>query len=415
MGERTYRAPLDDEHVLEGSTTYKRNLLLRLLVRYPTEIRSVSFYLNKPSPEEIVDESEDLANADEEDKLNGHVLSFRCGDDRKINGQEWNNTFERHERKLHPLQDCSEAVHAEITGLTGVRLDPGIWQMWIRARGKRLADQILRLDPDVPNSHSCIWKAAPLTVTSCDLVAEANIFPSTLNSASLFVGSLCLIDLEDMIPSLSTFMLSQLNETGQGFDVTFNVAGESILAHRLLLLRVPYFRTLLSGAFAEGRSDRDSAVTHITLQGVDPAAFRRVLQYIYTDDAEHIVKDLDIDCAAELARAAHVYNLCQLSRRIDRHLAHHVDGEKAFVTSILFDLAELASQASLRDLWKSITAYVRRNFAQIALTDDFRSLAQSNSALYKELIQGIGSAIANARRADEDEPSHKRPRASFWR
>jgi speckle-type POZ protein len=75
-----------------------------------------------------------------------------------------------------------------------------------------------------------------------------------------------------------------------GSDVSFYVGGETFRAHRAILAaRSPVFKAQLLGSMADAKMER------ITLHGVEPVAFRILLQFMYTDalptDRE-LIKDL---------------------------------------------------------------------------------------------------------------------------
>eukprot|EP00441_Pelagodinium_beii_P039673 CAMPEP_0197644774 /NCGR_PEP_ID=MMETSP1338-20131121/17640_1 /TAXON_ID=43686 ORGANISM="Pelagodinium beii, Strain RCC1491" /NCGR_SAMPLE_ID=MMETSP1338 /ASSEMBLY_ACC=CAM_ASM_000754 /LENGTH=251 /DNA_ID=CAMNT_0043218227 /DNA_START=35 /DNA_END=787 /DNA_ORIENTATION=+ len=79
----------------------------------------------------------------------------------------------------------------------------------------------------------------------------------------------------DAFPSLASYIGSCLEET-EDADVVIAVGSEEVLAHSLLLKRIPYFQRMLNGRFAESRKrklqDRDSESSHryrIVLEDVE--------------------------------------------------------------------------------------------------------------------------------------------------
>uniref|UniRef100_A0A0D9X5K0 BTB domain-containing protein n=1 Tax=Leersia perrieri TaxID=77586 RepID=A0A0D9X5K0_9ORYZ len=72
--------------------------------------------------------------------------------------------------------------------------------------------------------------------------------------------------------------LSELFETKEGADVTFDVAGVAVPAHKLVLaMRSPVFKAELCGLLRELGTDP------ITIVDMEPAVFKALLEFIYTD------------------------------------------------------------------------------------------------------------------------------------
>ncbi|XP_006659946.1 BTB/POZ and MATH domain-containing protein 2-like [Oryza brachyantha] len=79
-------------------------------------------------------------------------------------------------------------------------------------------------------------------------------------------------------PSNITQQLGDLLESKEGADVTFDVAGEIFPAHKLVLaMRSPVFRAELLGPM------RETGPGPIAIADMQPAVFRDLLQFIYTD------------------------------------------------------------------------------------------------------------------------------------
>ncbi|KAM3279243.1 hypothetical protein ACQJBY_046514 [Aegilops geniculata] len=83
----------------------------------------------------------------------------------------------------------------------------------------------------------------------------------------------------DMPPADMTDHVAKLLEEKEGFDVSFIVAGEMIEAHRFVLaMRSPVLKAELYGSMQEARPGQC-----ITVQDMQPAVFKAVLHFIYTD------------------------------------------------------------------------------------------------------------------------------------
>ncbi|KAG8046733.1 hypothetical protein GUJ93_ZPchr0008g11983 [Zizania palustris] len=79
-------------------------------------------------------------------------------------------------------------------------------------------------------------------------------------------------------PPNITEQLGKLLESKEGADVTFDVAGETFAAHKLVLaMRSPVFKVELCGLMME------SGTQHIAVTDMQPAVFKALLQFIYTD------------------------------------------------------------------------------------------------------------------------------------
>ncbi|KAF0901307.1 hypothetical protein E2562_039233 [Oryza meyeriana var. granulata] len=72
--------------------------------------------------------------------------------------------------------------------------------------------------------------------------------------------------------------LGKLLQTKEGADVTFDVMGETFSAHKLMLaMRSPVFKAELCGLLKE------SGTQPITVMDMQPAVFKALLHFIYTD------------------------------------------------------------------------------------------------------------------------------------
>ena len=110
----------------------------------------------------------------------------------------------------------------------------------------------------------------------------------------------------DMPPSDMAEHVGVLLEEKEGFDVSFSVGGEAFEAHRFVLaMRSPVFKAELYGPMREARTGQ-----RITVEDMQPAVFRTLLHFIYTDSLPD--KDLDTEMILLLPVAADRYAMERL-------------------------------------------------------------------------------------------------------
>jgi hypothetical protein len=153
-----------------------------------------------------------------------------------------------------------------------------------------------------------------------------------------------------------------LFESGEGSDVTFMVKGQAISAHRMVLsIRSPFFKAMLDGTWAEtasgseggggggaaaaassSSSSSSSSCCRITIDDVEPLAFRELLRFVYCGElSEGALRDL----AEHLYAAAAKYQLPQLASLCSLELV-----ESLAVQSVCdrFALAQMYDDGRLR-------------------------------------------------------------------
>jgi speckle-type POZ protein len=90
----------------------------------------------------------------------------------------------------------------------------------------------------------------------------------------------------EMLPMPSSNLCQHLGEllrTRTGADVTFVVSGEAFPAHKAILAaRSPVLLAEFFGHMRETSSGR------VEVQGIAPAAFKAMLQFVYTDTAPEL-------------------------------------------------------------------------------------------------------------------------------
>jgi len=129
--------------------------------------------------------------------------------------------------------------------------------------------------------------------------------------------------------------LGRLLEEGEGTDLTVEVQGESIPAHRALLAsRSLVFKAELQGQMKERNEDR------IAISDMQPAVFRALLRFIYTDSLPAI-DDLNMEDSLEMTRhllvAADRYAMDRLKLICAQILSKSLDVESVTTTLALAD------------------------------------------------------------------------------
>jgi leucine-zipper-like transcriptional regulator 1 len=123
-------------------------------------------------------------------------------------------------------------------------------------------------------------------------------------------------------------------------DVTFIVEGRPIRAHRVLCLRSPFFRNMLTGEYLESRA------SEIVIPDISYETFLLVLSYIYCDSIEGVT----INNAMEVFQAADRFDLERLK----------LFSENAVISSITVETAAtiyLAADMYRADVSSALSGY----------------------------------------------------------
>ncbi|KAF8692669.1 hypothetical protein HU200_039497 [Digitaria exilis] len=107
-----------------------------------------------------------------------------------------------------------------------------------------------------------------------------------------------------MPPSDIGIHLGHLLDCAIGSDVSFIVNGEQFPAHRAVLAaRSPVFQAELFGAMA------DATMPSITVQDIEPAAFKVMLRFMYTDE---LIENISVDSVGSILVCAETYDCPEL-------------------------------------------------------------------------------------------------------
>eukprot|EP00897_Mesotaenium_endlicherianum_P009621 jgi/Mesen1/8688/ME000517S08001 len=179
-------------------------------------------------------------------------------------------------------------------------------------------------------------------------------------------------------PPVSGKKWGALLESGDKCDVSFDVGGEIFHAHRLVLAtQSPVFEALLYGPM------RDKREGDIPVTDVEAPIFRRLLQYIYTEDWTEDAPDPII--AQHLLAAADQYGLERLRVICEGKLCKTVDAETVATT---LALAEQHNAQQLKSVCLQFCAQ-KDNLASVMQSEGFEHLRISCPSLQAELLRAV--------------------------
>jgi speckle-type POZ protein len=184
--------------------------------------------------------------------------------------------------------------------------------------------------------------------------------------------------------------LGKLLEEGEGFDVSFDVGGETFEAHRLVLaMRLPVFKAELYGSMREA-----STAQRITIEDMQPAAFRALLYFIYTDSLPASV-DLEGDETTEmiphLLVAADRYAMERLKLVCQSILCKNLNAETVTTT---LALAERSNCTKLSDAClKFITT--SKVMDSVVKTHGYNELKSTCPSILLDVLEKISRLFCN--------------------
>ncbi|CAL5003239.1 unnamed protein product [Urochloa decumbens] len=185
-------------------------------------------------------------------------------------------------------------------------------------------------------------------------------------------------------PSNLAEHLGRLLEEGDGADVTFEVQGENIPAHRTVLVsRSMVFKAELCGQMKERNEDR------IAIGDMQPDVFKALLRFIYTDSLPAML-DLSKDDSLEMTRhllvAADRYAMDRLKLVCAEILSKSLDVENVTTT---LGLADRHNCSVLKD---ACTEFIisSNKMDDVAKTQGFACLKRSCPSVLVEVLEKAG-------------------------
>ncbi|KQJ96778.1 BTB/POZ and MATH domain-containing protein 2 [Brachypodium distachyon] len=169
--------------------------------------------------------------------------------------------------------------------------------------------------------------------------------------------------------------------TKDGADVTFQVAGEMITAHRCVLAaRSPVFKAQFFGSMKEG------AKSHcIQIEDMMPEVFKNLMHFIYTDSLPEMKEQEEAVMVQHMLEAADRYDMQRLKLICEDKLCTLINVSTAATT------LALAEQHSCDVLKQACMDFLKCPVALDAVmeTDGFDHLSKICPAVLKELMSKI--------------------------
>lgn len=190
-------------------------------------------------------------------------------------------------------------------------------------------------------------------------------------------------------PSLGS-ELATLLDTGTGADVMFEVEGECMPAHKIILqARSPVFRALLTGPMREGKAGV------VDVQDVKPPVFRALLHFAYVDALPDDMQGsrLEVAMAQHLLAAADRFQLIRLRCICEQRLCETVEVETVATT------LALAEQNNARELKRVCLEFVSKHLQPVMASEGYRYMIDTCPQLQSELLSVIATAPAQQHRS----------------
>lgn len=155
-------------------------------------------------------------------------------------------------------------------------------------------------------------------------------------------------------------------------DIKFLFEGERcIYAHKVFLIRIPYFANMLLGHMKESKQS-EFRIDNITYK-----TFMELIRYIYTDRTE--VEG--IENIVELFEVADLYNIERLKYICEKQIFNLIDMENA---PAILSSADKRGAHKLREYAMN---FIIKNFDQVSKTKAFEDLMRTDLELGLEIIK----------------------------
>eukprot|EP00594_Rhizosolenia_setigera_P021143 CAMPEP_0178980024 /NCGR_PEP_ID=MMETSP0789-20121207/26237_1 /TAXON_ID=3005 /ORGANISM="Rhizosolenia setigera, Strain CCMP 1694" /LENGTH=793 /DNA_ID=CAMNT_0020670333 /DNA_START=181 /DNA_END=2560 /DNA_ORIENTATION=- len=175
-------------------------------------------------------------------------------------------------------------------------------------------------------------------------------------------------------------------------DLTLVVEGQHIYAHKVMLVRCPYFRAMLLGEMMESNQQ----IIRLEGEVVRYPIFLKILEYLYTDDIQDIFSSSPVSSATlsamdvesehimttmELFVAADLFCIPRLKSLCETKMLETVTVDSA--PNLLF----LADQHHALSLKTKALQFILKHFESVSKTVAFENMARSNIELVLEILE----------------------------
>lgn len=175
----------------------------------------------------------------------------------------------------------------------------------------------------------------------------------------------CEIPVSTLVSDLRSFL-----QDDEFTDVTFVVDKQHVRAHKIMLMRCPYFRAMFLGDMKESSQDT------IRLEQIRHEIFLLLLGYLYTDEVV-----VPLEHAMELFVAADQFDVPRLRAMCELRMLQSLTVENV---ATVFLAADLHSAISLRG---KALKYILNHFETVSKTPAFEEMARSNVELVFEILK----------------------------
>ena len=160
--------------------------------------------------------------------------------------------------------------------------------------------------------------------------------------------------------------MNSLRRSEQLCDVVLEADGETVAAHRVVLASLSaYFRAMFTQRMAESKQK------HITINGVDPATLRSLVEYAYTATI-----DITEDNVQSILSAASVLQFQEVKQACSEFLRRQLDTDNCLGIKVF------AEAYGCSDLKKAATVYSSHYFSQVRQREEFLKLSIDEIKLF---------------------------------
>ncbi|CAN8252490.1 unnamed protein product [Cochlearia groenlandica] len=181
-----------------------------------------------------------------------------------------------------------------------------------------------------------------------------------------------------------------LLDTMEGSDVTFDIAGEKFLAHKLVLAaRSPFFKSKLF-------NEHEANTKEVTLSDMEPKVFKALLHFMYKDSLPEDVElvtthtfdllkmpEINETLIVKLLAAADKYKLNRLRLLCESHIC------KAVSVKSIAKILVLADRYNAKELKSVCLKFAAENLAAVLETDGYQQLKEESLSLQSELLKAV--------------------------